>query len=221
MREMTKVKGRAYRHIIWDWNGTLLDDAWLCVEVINQILRERKLPGVTLETYRSQFDFPVIRYYERLGLPTDPEGFGDLSQQFIDLYHERFRECTLRPGGSSTLEAIRAQGRQMSVLSASRQDFLEQAVRHFGLEEWFDTLNGIDTIHATGKLERGRSCIEALGIPPTDCLLVGDTIHDYEVAHTLGLQCILLANGHHDSARLQATGKPVLESVSELVRALR
>ncbi len=215
------MKERVYRHIIWDWNGTLLDDAWLCVEVINQLLRERALPPVSLDSYRAQFDFPVILYYERIGLPTDPEAFCTISQQFIDRYHERFEACSLRPGVSSTLEAIHRQGRPMSILSASRQDFLERAVRMFGVEPWFDSLNGIDTIHATGKLERGRKCIEALGIPPTDCLLVGDTVHDFEVASTLGLQCILLANGHHDAARLRATGMPVLESVSDLAQVLQ
>ena len=42
-----------YRHIIWDWNGTLLDDAWLCVEILNEILRRRNEQPVTHERYGS------------------------------------------------------------------------------------------------------------------------------------------------------------------------
>ena len=35
---------KKYTNIIWDWNGTLLDDAWLCVDVMNGMLKEHGLP---------------------------------------------------------------------------------------------------------------------------------------------------------------------------------
>ena len=38
------MKLTAYAHVIWDWNGTLLDDAWLCVDVMNGVLRAHDLP---------------------------------------------------------------------------------------------------------------------------------------------------------------------------------
>ena len=44
-----------YKHIVWDWNGTLLDDAWLCVEVLNQMLSQRGQTAITLEFYRQHF----------------------------------------------------------------------------------------------------------------------------------------------------------------------
>ena len=40
------MTSRKYSHILWDWNGTLLDDAWLCVEVMNSMLAERDLPQI-------------------------------------------------------------------------------------------------------------------------------------------------------------------------------
>ncbi len=209
------------RHILWDWNGTLLDDAWLCVEVVNGILRPLGLPAVTLQSYREHFDFPVVRYYERIGLPTDPEPFNVISERFIAGYHERFGECSLREGVEDVLRALHGRGAAMSVLSASRQDLLELAVGRFGIASYFASLNGIDTIHATGKLERGRELMRALGTAPGECVLIGDTVHDFEVAHALGLDCILLADGHHGRARLEATGAPVVESLAVLARALR
>ena len=47
------------KHVIWDWNGTLLDDAVLCVEVMNVVLARRKLPPLTAERYADRFRFPV------------------------------------------------------------------------------------------------------------------------------------------------------------------
>ncbi len=210
-----------HRHILWDWNGTLLDDAWLCVDVVNGILGPLGLPAVTLESYREHFDFPVVRYYERIGLPTDPEQFDAISHRFIAGYHERFGECSLRAGAEDVLRTLHGRGTAMSVLSASRQDLLELAVGRFGIAQYFASLNGIDTIHATGKLERGRDLVDALGTVPAECVLVGDTVHDFEVAQALGLDCVLLADGHHGRARLEATGAPVIDSLAALARALR
>ena len=61
---MMKIK-----HIIWDWNGTLVNDAQLCVDIVNEILSEFDIPPVSFEFYRNNFSFPVRNYYDRLGLP--------------------------------------------------------------------------------------------------------------------------------------------------------
>ena len=56
-----------YQHIVWDWNGTLLDDLWLCIDSINSVLSSRNMKLVNKKSYRSIFTFPVIKYYEILG----------------------------------------------------------------------------------------------------------------------------------------------------------
>ena len=49
-----------YNHIVWDWNGTLLDDRWLCIEAINFVLKSREMRLVSTKEYRDLFCFPVI-----------------------------------------------------------------------------------------------------------------------------------------------------------------
>lgn len=204
-------------HIVWDWNGTLVDDAWLCVEVVNEILADEGRPAITLNSYREQFDFPVVRYYERLGLPVDPVGFNRISLRFIETYHERVERCRLRPRIEDVLASLKHAGLGFSILSASRQDHLEKEVGRYGLGDFFDSLNGIETIHATGKIERGLGWLASQAADPMNILLVGDTVHDYEVARALGIRCALLAEGHHATARLEATGAPVLPSAEALL----
>ena len=52
-----------YKHIIWDWNGTLLDDRWLCIEAINKTLTKRNMNTITDNEYVELFCFPVKDYY--------------------------------------------------------------------------------------------------------------------------------------------------------------
>ena len=53
--------------IIWDYNGTLLNDLSIGVECINRMLTKRELPLLTTESYREVFTFPVKKYYELVG----------------------------------------------------------------------------------------------------------------------------------------------------------
>lgn len=205
-----------YHHVIWDWNGTLLDDARLCVDVMNGVLRSRALPPLTLERYQEIFDFPVIRYYERLGFDFARDPFEVVGTEFIRNYETRRHEAGLQAGARELLELLRHFEVGQSVLSAYRHDTLETLLRHHGVREFFHRVVGSDDHYATGKVEQGRRFIAELGLPPADVVLIGDTTHDHEVAVAMGIECLLLPCGNHSRARLEACGVPVLDSLSDL-----
>ena len=81
--------------IIWDWNGTLLNDTTECIESINIMLEKRNMPLVDFKTYREVFTFPVINYYKAVGFNLKKEKFKDLSVEYIDLYRENSKKSNL------------------------------------------------------------------------------------------------------------------------------
>src|SRR5690606_20051965 len=97
-------------HIIWDWNGTLLDDVTLCVDIIGDMLTEHGLPLVTMDDYKRRFRFPVIDYYRELGFDFGRTPFETLSEQFMGLYRERVGACQLFAGRDGMLASLREQG---------------------------------------------------------------------------------------------------------------
>ncbi len=210
-----------YKHIIWDWNGTLLNDTWLCVEVLNGLLNRRGRRAITEDDYRQNFGFPVIHFYEYLGFDTDVDSFEQVSREFIGAYEARwFDECVLHPDAHAILAAISGLGVTHSVLSAAKQEALESGIQHYGLSEHFMGLVGTDNIYAQGKVGRGQHWIEQLPWSPEEVVMIGDTLHDFEVAEAIGSDCVLLAHGHHSPERLAATGKRVVHSLRELVEVL-
>lgn len=56
------------KHIIWDFNGTLLGDAQLSVDVDNAVFDRLGLPRITLDTYRRHMTMPVYDFYAALGI---------------------------------------------------------------------------------------------------------------------------------------------------------
>ena len=77
-------------------------------------------------------------------------------------------------------------------------------------------MTGLDNIYAHSKTELGRAWVAELGIPAGDILLIGDTLHDLEVARELGVDCVLVAAGHHPADRLRRATDRVLDNLRDL-----
>ena len=205
------------RHLIWDWNGTLLDDAWLCVSVMNGLLQARGLPGLTAERYQRVFRFPVRAYYADLGFDLEAEPFEAVGTEFIDGYQARETACELHPAAREVLDAVADAGLGQSVLSASQQHRLEGQARRLSVAGRFGRLVGLEDHYAGGKVAQGRALIATLDVDPDSVLMVGDTDHDAEVARAMGVRCVLVPSGHQAPERLAATGAEVLPGLDALL----
>ena len=207
-----------YKHIVWDWNGTLLDDLWLCVNAINYVLQSRDMPLVTTKSYRSIFCFPVIEYYKKLGFDFTKEPFP--IPGFLEYYKNKFESCDLHQDAKVILKKINQSGFTQSILSAGKQSSLINWVRYHNISHFFNQLVGVDNENADGKIEAGVHWIKNSLYKPENILLIGDTIHDSEVANYMGVKCALLPIGHVSEDRLKSTGETVLPSLKSILEYL-
>ncbi len=205
-----------HKQIIWDWNGTLWNDTWLCVEINNHMLERRGLPPITIETYRDKLCFPVTEYYCQLGFDYETDPYPQLAEEFIEEYHRRRFECELHPEARALVGFFQGLELSQAVLSAYEQKALLEATDFFELTDRFTDVIGLNDIYAAGKVENGKQYIAGLNIDPADVLFIGDTLHDFEVAEAMGVSCALVAGGHNSRARLETSGVPVFDSLSEL-----
>ena len=210
--EIPHINSRNIQHIFWDWNGTLFDDAWLCRDVMNHMLRARDMPHLSETRYMEIFDFPVRSYYERIGFDFARESFDVLGMEFIQGYEARRHEAKLHRDVRTALDRVRTHGRGQSILSAYQHDTLVRLVGEQGLDTYFHDLHGHHDHYAEGKIPQGQRALTALGLPPGQTVLIGDTAHDAEVAHALGMACILIPGGNQPLQRLIDTGCPVVDS---------
>ncbi|MDA0339752.1 MAG: HAD hydrolase-like protein [Proteobacteria bacterium] len=200
-----------YGHIIWDWNGTLLDDIALCVEVNSAIMVDHGLPELSVDRYQALFGFPIEDYYQRLGFDFAKTPFADLADRYIVDYNARARDMPLHKGALEALKYIAGLGKKQSLLSAAQQDHVEEMLGHFGLSEHFHHIYGVTGRYAASKIERGRQLIVEAGVAPEETLLIGDTDHDHEVAEDLGIDVLLVASGHQSYERLKDRHHAVVE----------
>lgn len=206
-----------FEHIIWDWNGTLLNDTELSLNIINELLKSKNLNTLSLADYRRIFDFPVEKYYETAGFNFNDYSFEVVGKLWMDEYEKRKGDATLFEETKNVLNFISSLGIDQSILSAYSLHTLIEMVNNHGLTKYFKYITGLDHIYATSKLEIGKDLIKKINIPLQKIVLIGDTLHDHDVAGELGIKCILIANGHQSKERLLLSGDPVLNNISDLI----
>ncbi len=209
------MKIEKYKHIIWDWNGTLLDDFWLCLEVLNGQLARRNLLSVTAERYRETFGFPLQAFYEANGFDFSVEGFVATNAEFAEGYKSRQSECGLRDGAIEVLKRNPSMGIGQSILSALYQPTLDASVDQFGIRNLLSTVSGSDNKLHSDKSIRGKTLLSEIGLPLEEILYIGDVVEDYITATEMGIDCVLIP-GLQSRERLVATGARVIENLSEL-----
>lgn len=201
-----------YEHVIWDWNGTLLHDIDLVMDILRRQMLSYGLKVPSQQEYRQLFGFPIRSFYQRLGFPNDDRTFTDLSKDFNAEYNKRYQEAALFDGVPQILATVNSAGKTQSVLSAAEQNHLHEAVAAFGLADFFHHIYGLDNHYGASKIDRGRQLIERSMHAPEATLLIGDTDHDLEVGREMGIDVLLVCDGHQSYERLKDLHIKVLPS---------
>ena len=206
-----------YTHIVWDFNGTLLNDIRAGIDAVNVMLSARGLATIdSVDAYRELFCFPIIKYYAKLGFDFEREDYYTvLAPEWVAMYLENYKHSTLTAGAVETLNALGEMGYVQTLLSATELQMLKGQVAELGLEQYFGEVCGLDNIHAGSKVDTAVAWKAAH--PDAVALFVGDTIHDYEVASAVGADCVLYSGGHQSRAQLEACGCPIIEKLPDLI----
>ncbi len=203
--------------ILWDWNGTLLNDMSLCIKSMNRLLKQRKLPLLCSDRYLQVFTFPVKDYYSKLGFDFATEPFEIPAEEFILHYTAGISQVPLFDDAVSVLDYFEKKGYRQYIVSAMEHSALIQSVKERNILHYFQKVAGINDNLAFGKTTIARQLISDQKIDTTRCVFIGDTLHDAEVASEINVQSLLISKGHQHHERLKKTGNPVLNSLYDVI----
>ena len=208
-----------YKHIFWDWNGTLLNDAHVSFEAVNLMLDNRGLPRINFEQYREYVDVPIIKFYEKV-MDVSKESMDALHVEFNSLCDKLFCDRPLFPEVCEVLNSLSQKGVSHYIFSSSAQKVILPKLKQCGIYDCFEYVLGASDCYAGSKVERTKNYIIDNDLPIESILFVGDMVHDSEVASAIGADCILIASGHQSESVLLSTGRTVLPSLSALAELL-
>lgn len=201
-------------YVLWDWNGTLLDDVEIALVANNEIFPRFGLkPMGDLEAYRNVFDFPIRDYYEKVGVTS--ELFDEVAKAWSDVYMEKSKAAPLQIEAENTLNLFKQKGLTQVILSASKQEHLHTQVHYYAIAHYFKAMLGLSNIYAASKVDIAKAFLQKEGLNPQKAVFIGDTLHDAQVAKAIGCNCVLVARGHQPAGRLAQAGVPVYQSLLE------
>lgn len=207
-----------YDCIIWDWNGTLLDDVSASLRSVNDMLRARRMDEMDIVRYKECIGVPIIRFYEKV-FDLDNEDYNSILREYNEGYLRHLGDCGLSEGSREALEFFREAGCLQIIVSSSNNTQLTENVEKYGVTEYFDAILGSENYLAESKIERAKNYIKSKGSKHP--LVIGDLEHDSALAQEIGADCVLLTTGHEKISRLEESGARVVDSLTEMLDKIR
>jgi len=204
------------KYVIFDFNGTVLDDVDVCLKAENHTIEHfgLKRDPLTRDEYLHIFTFPVKDYYERVGFNWNEFSYEEVGRYWFDWYCALKNEYRLHEGVIELLKENRSKGLKNILLSASSLVELKKQLEELNIAEYFDEVLGLGNIYAGSKEDIALDWINDKD--KDECIMLGDSLHDLEVAKAMGVKCILIARGHQARDILTANWEDVVDDITEV-----
>lgn len=208
---------------VFDWNGTLFDDMKATHIATNASLNFFDIPEITLEREQELFTFPLIHFYEKIGVSTDhylkyAVEVGDL---FHSVYNMNKGNCHLAEGAIELLKWLTKNNVTCKILSNHNQETLNNDVAHFEIDHYFETISGntnpATIITGMNKFERLEAFIQENGYSTKNTFIIGDSHEEPELARKMDILGISITGGLLSPARIEKYKKDyVIDSLWEV-----
>lgn len=193
----------------FDWNGTLFDDTPATLQATNIVLQKFGVGPIDLHTLQETFTFPLIHFYERVGISPDEylKHAEEEGASYVEAYESCNGECAIMDGAFELLEWLNAKGVHTMILSNHMQGNLDADVARLGIAPHMK--------HVSGNLERAtmtqglskqirlEAYMQEHGFTPEKTFIIGDSHEEPELAKRLGILGISIAGGLLSAERLE------------------
>lgn len=204
------------KYLFLDFNGTVLDDVDLCLNLLNEMLYEKEQKTVNLKEYKNIFDFPIIEYYKKAGFVFSNYTFEELANYFIVEYTRRNPfESTIFSDLEFFVNTLKKANYKVVICSASKKELLLEQLRDFKIIDLFDDVIALDNHYAASKLELAKKYVENIEVDYDNSYFIGDTTHDALVGEACGLRVILIDRGHQSKEILLKANCTILDSLQQ------
>lgn len=204
-----------YKHIFWDFNGTIIDDVHNALACVNDMLVRKGMKTINLTEYYDYVETPIVNFYYRI-LPPEEVVFSEISKAYHEDYARHINETQLAEGARELLQDLKEKDIHQYIITSNYIGETLELTKKFGVFDFFDEILGADNTLAESKIERAKAFFKSKGIERNDAIFIGDTLHDLETANALGIDCVLVAYGHQGRKLLEEHNAYTVENLDEV-----
>jgi phosphoglycolate phosphatase len=211
-----------YALLVFDWDGTLIDSAAAIVHSIQSACRDLGLPvpDHARASHVIGLGLQDALAYAVPGLPK--ADYGRMVERYRVHFLARDAAIPLFPGATAMLSALRDDGHVLAVATGKSRKGLARALDNTGLRPLFAASRCADECSPKPAPDMLLELMDELGTNEANTLMIGDTVHDLQMAEHAGVPAVAVSYGAHAKSDLEARA-PIacVDSVDELARWLR
>jgi phosphoglycolate phosphatase len=193
-----------YPLLVFDWDGTLIDSAPAIVACIQAACRDLGLtvPDEARASHVIGLGLKDALSYAIPGLPADD--YGRVVESYRRHFLARDPGIPLFPGAQAMLAGLKARGHILAIATGKSRAGLERALDNTGLRPLFAASRCADECASKPAPDMLSELMEELGANAVDTLVIGDTVHDLQMAAHAGVQAVAVSHGAHPRGDLIA-----------------
>lgn len=215
---MPSARGSAFRLVVFDWDGTLIDSIGAIVDCTYAMLDELGLPALERERILALIGRGLDESVDTLA----PEGDEAIRRRIVDTYSrlwfaEYHARGQLIAGARETIDHLAASGSLLAVATAKSRRGLVSDLERTGVADLFHASRTPNESRPKPHPDMLLEILDELGVRPREALMVGDSVHDLDMSRNAGVPAVAVASGAQSEASLRrATPLTCLDSVAEL-----
>lgn len=177
------------KSVLFDWNGTLLDDMPVFYGAVKEVFRTFSLKPPTIEEYFRGLEGDYLAIYRTRGIMASREELNAIYQSY---YESHINEAVLSPGVKKVLEYLVQRGIIIGLVTIQEESLALPLMEKFGIHQLFHYTK----FHVLDKKTAIQDILRNTHINPCDCCFVGDSPSDIRQAREAGVRAIAFLNGY-------------------------
>ncbi len=207
-----------FRLLVFDWDGTLLDSIGSIVACTRATLDELEMAPVDDATIRGAIGLGLRETVDRFSPGCDDATFARVIEVYRRHWFATWAErADPFAGVEEMLTALRGRGYRLAVATAKGRKGLEREFAKTGFKRFFAASRTLDEAPSKPAPAMLLGILEELGAAPGESLMVGDSVHDLQMAANASVAGLGVATGAQPREALLAAGAiDCLDAVTEL-----
>lgn len=209
------------RLALFDFDGTLVDSLGLIVRTFRAAFAANDLAAPAPTDIRATIGLPLNTSVHRLRSDLPPAVAERVVATYLDLYADGQETDDGHPslfdGAADALDALEADGWWLGIVTGKSRRGLIGTLDHMGIRQRFVTLHSADDGPGKPLPDPALAAAGAVAVAPADCVVIGDTVFDVQMARDAGMPVVGVSWGYHPpEALLDAGAATVIDQFAAL-----
>ena len=183
--------------IIFDWDGTLSDSVGLITDLmIQSFLLHNVSPPSRMEV-ADILGIKLSEAFKILLKEKDQNASELIFNSYIELYNQSSNKVKLFDGVELGIKELYRYGYKIAIATGGGRNYLDSCLAQTSIKDFINVTKTSDDCFSKPHPQMCNEILNELIIEPEKSIVIGDSIHDLQMAKNAGISSLAVTYGAH------------------------